>query len=135
MVANQPGHSGKRPFFPCLADEVTLACLIRKAGGDWIRDYVIIDGNLPIEALEFLARLHEDAGAALAGRAAQLRGLVAALRSDSPRFGPSDALEALLPALVRYLATDSARGWVFAANVAGKPLAWVPTRIDFVVGS
>ena len=91
--------------------------------------------TLPIEALEFLARLHEDAGAALAGRAAQLRGLVAALRSDSPRFGPSDALEALLPALVRYLATDSARGWVFAANVAGKPLAWVPTRIDFVVGS
>ncbi|MGD9872113.1 MAG: ATP-binding protein, partial [Thauera sp.] len=26
VVANQPGHSGKRPFFPCLADEVTLAC-------------------------------------------------------------------------------------------------------------
>ena len=36
---------------------------------------------------------------------------------------------------MRYLAQDSARGWLFAANVAGKPLAWVPTRIDFVVGS
>ena len=52
VVANQPGHSGKRPFFPCLADEVTLACRIRKAGGDWIRDYTIVDGNLAIEALE-----------------------------------------------------------------------------------
>ena len=52
VVANKPGHSGKRPFFPCLTDEVTLACRIRKAGGDWIRDYTIVDGNLPIEALE-----------------------------------------------------------------------------------
>src|SRR5690606_31949055 len=52
VVANQPGHSGKRPLFPCLADEVTLACRIRKAGGDWLRDYTIVDGNLPIEALE-----------------------------------------------------------------------------------
>ena len=91
--------------------------------------------TLPLAALEFLAGLYEDAGAALVGRAAQLRGLIAALRSESPRFGPADALEALLPALVRYLAQDSARGWLFAANVAGKPLAWVPTRIDFVVGS
>ena len=33
VVANLPGHTGKRPFFPCLADEVTLACRIRKAGG------------------------------------------------------------------------------------------------------
>lgn len=52
VVANQPGGSGKRPFFPCLSDEVTLACRIRKAGGDWIRDYTIVDGNQPIEALE-----------------------------------------------------------------------------------
>src|SRR5574338_184101 len=52
VVANRPGSTGKRPFFPCLADEVTLACRIRKAGGDWTRDYAIADGNLPIEALE-----------------------------------------------------------------------------------
>ncbi|AVR88323.1 ATP-binding protein [Thauera aromatica] len=52
VVANQPGHSGRRPFFPCLADEVTLACRIRKAGGDWIRDYTIVDGDQPIETLE-----------------------------------------------------------------------------------
>ena len=95
--------------------------------------------TLSVEALEFLARLYEQAGAALAGRAAQLRGLVAALRSKAAPFGPGDSLEAVLPALVRYLAgdgkRDSARGWLFAANVAGKPLAWVPTRIDYVIGS
>ncbi|MGL1832654.1 AAA family ATPase [Rhodocyclaceae bacterium SMB388] len=52
VVANQPGNTGRRPFFPCLADEVTLACRIRRAGGEWTRDYTIIDGDLEIEALE-----------------------------------------------------------------------------------
>jgi chromosome segregation protein len=41
-----------RPFFPCHQDIVTLACRIRRAGGDWNRDYTIQDGDLPIEALE-----------------------------------------------------------------------------------
>ncbi len=91
--------------------------------------------SLPVEALEFLARLYEDAGAALAGRAAQLRGLVAALRSETKRFVAGDALETVLPAVVRYLAQDAERGWLFAADVGGKPLAWVPTRIDYVIGS
>ncbi|WP_374261615.1 ATP-binding protein [Zoogloea sp.] len=52
VVANRPGSAGKRPFFPCLKDEVTLACRIRRAGGDWTRDYAIADGDVPIEALE-----------------------------------------------------------------------------------
>lgn len=52
LVANKPGASGKRPFFPCLADEVTLACRIRRGGGDWTRDYTIADGDQSIEALE-----------------------------------------------------------------------------------
>jgi chromosome segregation ATPase len=52
VVANTPGGTGKRPFFPCLHDEVTLACRIRKAGGDWTRDYAIVDGNVDIEALD-----------------------------------------------------------------------------------
>lgn len=52
VVANRPGSSGKRPFFPCLKDEVTLACRIRRAGGDWTRDYAIADGDISIEALE-----------------------------------------------------------------------------------
>ncbi|TYC62161.1 chromosome segregation protein SMC [Zoogloea oleivorans] len=52
VVANKPGSTGKRPFFPCLKDEVTLACRIRRAGGDWTRDYAIADGDIAIEALE-----------------------------------------------------------------------------------
>ncbi len=91
--------------------------------------------HLPTEALTFLARLYEQAGAALAGRAAQLRGLIAARQLDLPRLAPTDGLEAVLPALVGYLMAGTRRGWLFAANTDGKPLAWVPTRIDFVTGS
>lgn len=91
--------------------------------------------SLPVEALEFLAKLYESAGAALAGRAAQLRALVAAQRHELPRFKQGESLELILPALVRYLADGTQRGWLFAANMDGKPLAWVPTRIDYVQGS
>ncbi|MCB1906572.1 MAG: AAA family ATPase [Rhodocyclaceae bacterium] len=52
VVANQPGPSGRRPFFPCLHDEVTLLCRIRRAGGDWTRDYAILDGDVAIESVE-----------------------------------------------------------------------------------
>ncbi|THF67083.1 chromosome segregation protein SMC [Pseudothauera nasutitermitis] len=52
VVANQPGSSGRRPFFPCLHDEVTLSCRIRRASGEWTRDYTIVDGDVPIEELE-----------------------------------------------------------------------------------
>lgn len=52
VVANRASGGGKRPFFPCLADEVTLVCRIRRAGGDWTRDYAILDGDVSIEALE-----------------------------------------------------------------------------------
>jgi len=96
---------------------------------------------LSVPALQFLAQLYEAAGAALSGRAAQLRALVAALQpqAGSPRFGPGADLEALLPALLHYLMADAAstggHGWLFAANTAGKPLAWVATRVDYVAGS
>jgi ATPase family associated with various cellular activities (AAA) len=91
--------------------------------------------NLPVEALEFLAKLYEDAGAALATRAAQLRALIAVQQHDLPRYQAGAPLEDVLPALVRYISEGCERGWLFAANMDGKPLAWVPTRIDFVVGS
>ncbi len=51
-VDNAPGASGRRPFFPCMDDVVTLACRIRKGGGEWTRDYTIVDGDRDIEALE-----------------------------------------------------------------------------------
>ncbi|WP_374316290.1 AAA family ATPase [Aquabacterium sp.] len=91
--------------------------------------------QLPVEALEFLAGLYEQTGRALSGRAAQLRGLVQALKHPLPRFQAGDPLESVLPALVRFMADGAERGWLFAANVDGKPLPWVPTRIDYVIGS
>ncbi|HEX5127397.1 MAG TPA: AAA family ATPase [Rhodocyclaceae bacterium] len=51
-VANRPGPTGKRPFFPCMKDQVTLACRIKRAAGDWSREYVIEDGICTIEQLD-----------------------------------------------------------------------------------
>lgn len=91
--------------------------------------------TLPVDALRFLARLYDDAGSALQGRAAQLRGLADVLQGDGARFGPGSEVEQLLPALVRHLSTGASRGWLFQADPDGKPLPWVVTRIDFVAGS
>lgn len=55
-VSNQPGSTGKRPFFPCLKDEVTLACRVKRAGGDWSREYCIEDGLVSVEVLEETAQ-------------------------------------------------------------------------------
>ncbi|MFT4173875.1 MAG: AAA family ATPase [Rhodocyclaceae bacterium] len=51
-VSNRPGSTGKRPFFPCLKDDITLACRIKRAGGDWSREYCIEDGIVEVEQLE-----------------------------------------------------------------------------------
>lgn len=51
-ISNEPGATGKRPFFPCLKDEVTLACRVKRAGGDWTREYCIEDGVVSVEQLE-----------------------------------------------------------------------------------
>jgi hypothetical protein len=49
----QPARQHRQAaVLPCLKDEVTLACRIRRAGGDWTRDYAIADGDISIEALE-----------------------------------------------------------------------------------
>ena len=91
--------------------------------------------QLPADALAFLADLFSAGDAALSGRAAQLRGLVATLDGSAHRFQPGEPLESVLPALVRFLSEGTERGWLFAVNVDGKPLPWVPTRIDYVAGS
>ncbi len=94
--------------------------------------------QLSLDELAFVGSLYarspakgEDGG----GAQAQLCTLLAALQRDSQRFGPQDDLEVLLPALVGELITDVQRGWLFQANVAGKPLAWVVTRLDYVAAS
>ncbi|MEN9891045.1 MAG: hypothetical protein RLY78_1340 [Pseudomonadota bacterium] len=104
--------------------------------------------TLSLPALDQLAGLYARGEPALSGRAAQLRALVHTLRQGQrpqcPRHAPGEGLEPLLPALLRWLLEDAeglagsrcrARGWLFAANAQGKPLAWVVTRVDFVAGS
>lgn len=52
VVDNERQQSGWRPFFPLLSDQVTLACHIRKKGGDWQRQYIIAEGDVSVENLE-----------------------------------------------------------------------------------
>jgi chromosome segregation ATPase len=54
VIDNRRGSgSGGRthPFFPILADQVTLACRIEKKGGDWSREYCVAEGDVSIETL------------------------------------------------------------------------------------
>nr|WP_199066275.1 AAA family ATPase [Chromobacterium sp. ASV5] len=44
------------PFFPILTEAVTLLCRIKKQGGDWVRHYAIIDGDVPLELAEAQAQ-------------------------------------------------------------------------------
>ncbi|HOO49688.1 MAG TPA: ATP-binding protein [Alphaproteobacteria bacterium] len=52
VVDNERLDSGLRPFFPILSEKVTLACQIRKKGGDWQRQFMVADGDVEIENLE-----------------------------------------------------------------------------------
>lgn len=52
VVSNRPDRRGGRPFFPIKDEQVTLACRIRKRGGDWSRDYQVVAGDVPVETLE-----------------------------------------------------------------------------------
>ncbi|UXI68561.1 ATP-binding protein [Tahibacter amnicola] len=52
VVSNRPDRNGRRPFFPIMDADVTLACRIRKKGGDWTRDYQIVGGDTGVEAIE-----------------------------------------------------------------------------------
>jgi hypothetical protein len=50
------------------------------------------------------------------------------------RFSANE-LEMAVPALARYLAEDAQKGWVFSDVFAGKPSAWVVSRLDFTPAS
>lgn len=52
VVENKRLESGSRPFFPILSDRVTLACRIVRKGGDWQRQYQVVEGDLPVEKLD-----------------------------------------------------------------------------------
>lgn len=52
VVSNPVRPRRARAFFPIQNDEVTVACKIRRASGDWERKYVILPGEVSIEDIE-----------------------------------------------------------------------------------
>lgn len=86
--------------------------------------------QLSHQQLGFLRQRYASRGPVMAGRIAQLITLEAALADAGERYQEGD-LERLVPAIVRFLINDGLRGWLFKANAAGKPLAYLVARIDF----
>ncbi len=86
--------------------------------------------QLSADELNFLRGLYVEGGPELRARGAQIATLQKAMNDEGARFEAED-LEMLVPAIARYLAEGSTRGWVFSANITGKPLAYVVTRLDF----
>lgn len=90
--------------------------------------------QLSSPALGFLGKLYRQAGPEMQAKAAQLATLQQAMNDDGVRFEAED-LERVLPAIARYLAADAIRGWLFTASVAGRPLPYVITRLDYTPAS
>ncbi len=86
--------------------------------------------QLSDDELNFLRGLYAEGGHELRARGAQIATLQKAMNDEGARFEAED-LEMLVPAITRYLAEGSTRGWVFSANITGKPLTYVVTRLDF----
>ncbi|SMF97546.1 ATPase family associated with various cellular activities (AAA) [Methylomagnum ishizawai] len=90
--------------------------------------------QLPGPAIAFLGDLYQKGGPEMQARAAQLATLQQAMNDDGVRFAAED-LEMVLPAIARYLAEGGIRGWLFTANVAGRPLPYLLTRLDYTPAS
>lgn len=86
--------------------------------------------QLSAPQLTFLHGLYAAAGAAMQGRAAQLATLQRALHGGGKRYQEGE-LERLVPDITEFLIRDGIRGWLFKANNAGKPLAYLVARIDY----
>ena len=87
--------------------------------------------RLSREELSFLGDLYANAGPEMRLNSARLATLLEALDGQGKRFGAHD-LESVLPALVRYLAADAIRGWLFSINLTGRSLPYLVTRVDYV---
>lgn len=80
--------------------------------------------------LGFLEDLYQQAGPEMHMQSAQIATIRRTLNGESARFAPND-VEAVLPAIARYLSADVVRGWLFTASAAGRPLPYVVTRLDY----
>ena len=87
-------------------------------------------GHFSDAELDFLQGLYREVGPGMQARSAQIATLQRAFRDDSTRFAATD-LEAVLPAIARYLAKGAIRGWMFTASAASRPLPYVVTRLDY----
>jgi hypothetical protein len=81
-------------------------------------------------SLAFLQNLYENAGPGMQGRAAQIATLKNALNDEGTRYGPDD-LEALVAGIAEFLIDGAIHGWLFHANMAGRPMPFLVTRLDF----
>lgn len=80
------------------------------------------------DSLSYLHNLYQDAGHD--NRAAQVATLRQAINDEGERFGEQD-LEPLLGALAEYLVSDAIHGWLFQANMAGRPMPYLVSRLDY----
>ncbi len=80
--------------------------------------------------LAFLQNLYRQAGPGMHAHAAQIATLQQAMNDEGPRF-TADELENALPAIAEYLVEGAQRGWLFRANAAARPIAYVITRLDY----
>ncbi|MFV8816598.1 AAA family ATPase [Haliea sp. E17] len=86
--------------------------------------------QLSISQLGFLSDLYQQAGARMQGRAAQISTLKRAL-DEELRVWQEGELEYLVTGITEYLLRDAICGWLFQANVTGKPIAFLVSRIDY----
>ncbi len=84
--------------------------------------------QLTADQLSFLQTLYSNAGSK--GYAAQIGTLKQALTYQGRRFEEGE-LEQVVPVIAEFLVQNAIRGWLFKANPAGKPLAYLVARIDY----
>lgn len=90
---------------------------------------VIVElGLLDNDSLTYLHSLYDDAG--LQSRAAQVATLRHAINDEGERYGEHD-LEKVLASLAEYLVDGAIRGWLFQANMAGRPMPYLVSRLDY----
>ena len=86
--------------------------------------------QLELEHLDFLHARYLEAGPGWTARAAQLATLRGAVATGGRRY-EEGSIEQLVPELAAFLIEDGIKGWLYQFNAAGKPLAWLVSRIDF----
>lgn len=90
--------------------------------------------RLNADQVDYLVELYGQGGPTLQTKAAQLATLKAVIFGGGKRY-EAENLEHVLVDLAEYLIAGGQRGWLFTAAVAGRPLPYVVTRIDFTPAS